>query len=457
MKVSLLDTKENPKLLKRLQTFGFNVQADLPNNIKSIDKHTTDLVYLISYSLTLLEDWSDTRVRLARAGRFYLVCGSNLGSKEIVYATRDGAHDVLINSDSDIRWEESIKHAIESQQLWWQLYGGSGQMDPGRLVGRSGAMKSLRESLQRLGPTEATVLVIGESGTGKERVSEALHTSSGKKAFVPVNCAAIPKDLMESELFGVEKGAFTGAVKSKHGLVEEAEGGTLFLDEIGELDMALQPKLLRFLETRYARRVGSTKQYRCEVRVISATNKDLEKAIDEGTFRADLYYRLAEIIINIPPLRHRLSDIPDLTSLFVRESAERLGKNIESLEPELIYKLQQYEWPGNVRELKQVIDRMSILYDGPVLRAAWWEIPQSRESRKKAENAKLNSESSDSSNLSSLHSQPPSGAIGLPGRKEKLSMAKQLLKESDNDLTWVAAHLGIHPTTLYRWRKQGKV
>lgn len=460
MKVSVIGSNNNSALFKRLQMIGFSVQADDPDAIKAIDRHGVDHVYLIAHEMTKSQEWSGMRVRLARAGRFYIVYGRNLGSREIMEAARDGAYDAVIESDSDARWYEAIDNAGNSQKLWWDLYGGRGQVDPSRLAGRSAAMKSLSDSVQRLGPTDATVLVIGESGAGKERVAEALHTASGSDTFVAVNCAAIPKDLIESELFGVEKGAYTGAVKSKPGLVEEATGGTLFLDEIGELDMSLQPKLLRFLETRYARRVGSTKEYQCDVRVISATNRDLDFAIDQGRFRADLYYRLSEVILNIPPLRHRVEDIPDLASLFIQESAERMGKNFESLEPELIYKFQQYEWPGNVRELKQAIDRLAILYDGPVMRAAWWDPPQSRESvyRSRANTYSPQQERS-MPESDRFRSREPSfaGRYGVPSRKEKMSMASRLLEESGHDLTWVAAQLGIHPTTLYRWRKTGKV
>ena len=278
--------------------------------------------------------------------------------------------------------------------------------------------------------------------------------------------AAIPRDLIESELFGVEKGAYTGALRSKPGLVEEAAGGTLFLDEIGELDSSLQPKLLRFLETKQARRVGSTKEYHGEVRVIAATNRDLELAIEQGRFRADLYYRLAEIILRISPLKHRLEDIPDLVQVFVKDSEERLGKHFDIIEPELISKFQQHSWPGNVRELKQTIDRLAILYDGPVMRAAWWDIPVNRAMMQNQNSgfpdqskAGLQAATASAATNSSL----PHGnaAVDLmhsvPNRKEKLDLARRLLLESDNDLTWVAGQLGIHPTTLYRWRKSGKV
>jgi transcriptional regulator with PAS, ATPase and Fis domain len=254
---------------------------------------------------------------------------------------------------------------------------------------------------------------------------------------------------MEAELFGAEKGAYTGASRTREGLVEQASGGTLFLDEIGELDIRLQPKLLRFLETRKARRVGGNAEIQSEVRVLSATNRNLEKEIVEDKFRSDLYYRLSEIILHVPPLRARPEDIPQFTIAFLQAAGERLGKHFESVEPELVKKFQQYDWPGNVRELKNAIDRMVILYDGPVLRSAWWDIPR-----------QLNHGQVDHFGQGRAATAFPSPGNGFPtsfNRRQRIEMAKQLLESSGNDLTWTAAQLGIHPTTLYRWRKAKKV
>jgi transcriptional regulator with PAS, ATPase and Fis domain len=261
---------------------------------------------------------------------------------------------------------------------------------------------------------------------------------------VALNCAAIPKELMEAELFGAEKGAYTGATRTRPGLVEQASGGTLFLDEIGEMDVKLQPKLLRFLETRKTRRVGGNSEIQSEVRVLSATNSNLESEIALGKFRSDLYYRLSEVILHVPPLRTRPEDIPQFAMAFLQLAGERLGKYFDSIEPELIRGFQEYDWPGNVRELRNAIDRIAILYDGPVLRAAWWERPQP---------------AAQPSHDLSQHAHAVGGGVsGLPlSRRQKLETARQLLETSGNDLTWVAAQLGIHPTTLYRWRKAGKL
>ena len=465
MRVALITPDKNQPALRRLQALGVRPQLLPPDKIQSLERDTTDLVYLVPDALLASSNWSEHRVRLARASRFYIVFGENLDSLHIMAAARDGAHDVLdLQADADDRWLDALEKAAHAQQLWWQLYGGQGGVDEQKLVGRSTAMKTLRESVQRLGPTNATVLILGESGTGKERIAEALHAAAGQGPFVPINCAALPPDLLESELFGAEKGAFTGADRTKPGLVEEAAGGMLFLDEIGELPLALQPKLLRFLESRMARRVGSTKEYRTDVRLVSATNRDLRRDAESGRFRLDLFYRLSEIIFNAPPLRHRPEDIPDLARVFLTQAAERVGKNFESLEPELVYKFQLYDWPGNVRELKQVIERMAFHYDGPVMRAAWWELPPTREARAAAAVAAPavhpGGMVSNSAAAGAAPAYPFSGygSGGLPpSRRGKLALARRLLQENAEDLSWVSAQVGVHPTTLYRWRKAGKV
>lgn len=468
MKVCLLTQEKNPDILKRLQRLGHYVQVEPSNRVTTLGPDSGDLVYLIPYESCLLASWSQQRIFLARASRYYLVFGDGLSTNQIMNAARDGAYDVLDLQDDDERWNEAIHNSANSQALWWELYGGRGGNEEEHLVGASRSMKSLRESVSRIGPTDATVLIMGESGTGKERVSEAIHAASGKSVFIPVNCAAIPPDLLESELFGVEKGAFTGANRSKPGLVEEAAGGTLFLDEIGEMDITLQPKLLRFLEQRRARRVGSTKEYTCDIRLISATNRDLKAESDQGAFRLDLFYRLSEVIINTPPLRHHKSDIADLARVFLNNVAERLGKNFESLEPELVYKFQHYDWPGNVRELKQVIERLAIYYDGPTMREAWWTIPEPIPSRSKPEEKPSATVSREMKQMTpspmpNMGNTPPAmpamkgRGFGFPNKREKMQIAKRLLDESGGDLAWTAAQMGVHPTTLYRWRKSGKV
>jgi two-component system NtrC family response regulator len=370
-------------------------------------------------------------------------------------AAKDGAFDVVLLDDDDERWRDALGRAMDSQKVWLQLYGANSARATDSIIGQSPAMRSLRQAIERLGPTTASVLILGESGVGKERVANSLHLASGRGAFVAVNCAAIPKELMEAELFGAEKGAYTGASKTREGLVEQASGGTLFLDEIGEMDVKLQPKLLRFLESRKARRVGGSVEIESEVRVLSATNSNLEAEIADAKFRSDLYYRLSEVILHVPPLRNRTDDIPQLALAFLKAAGERHGKHFDGIEPDLLRKFRGYDWPGNVRELRNAIDRMAILYDGPTLRHAWWDPPQKMARGTGAA-------------VDALHAggPPESAAAGSAGsgvrtvslnRKQKLEMARKLMADSGNDLTWVAAQLGIHPTTLYRWRKGNKV
>ena len=305
------------------------------------------------------------------------------------------------------------------------------------------------------------VLIQGESGVGKERVASALHKAGHDGPFIALNCAAIPKDLLEAELFGVEKGAFTGALKSRPGLVEQANGGTLFLDEIGEMELGVQPKLLRFLETRKARRVGGEAEYRVKVRVVSATNRNLDNEIAESRFRADLFYRLAELILQVPPLRARPEDIAELAMAFLRKANERFGKNFETLEPALITRFHQYTWPGNVRELKSTIDRMVLLFDGPILRAPWWDMPENRQSRSVALPPGLQATTTlpegESPSAPATPATPANFGSSLPNTKQKLAMAKKLLGESDDNYSWVAGQLGINTSTLWRWRKAGKL
>jgi transcriptional regulator with PAS, ATPase and Fis domain len=456
MRAVLVTTEKNPPALRRLQALGLRVQLLDPARIESIERDSTDEVYLVPFDLMASPGWNEHRVRLARGSRCYIVFGEALRTSGVMAAARDGAHDVLdLKVDNNQRWAVALEHAANAQALWWQLYGGQGEIDEKGLIGRSSAMKSLRESIQRLGPTDATILILGESGTGKERVAEAIHAASGKEPFVPINCAALPADLLESELFGAEKGAFTGADRTKRGLVEEASGGTLFLDEIGELPLALQPKILRFLETRMARRVGSTKEYRANVRLVSATNRDLRADADAERFRPDLFYRLSEIILSTPPLRHRLEDIPDLARSFLLQAAVRVGKNFESLEPDLIQKFQKHDWPGNVRELKQAIEGLAFLYDGPTMRAGWWELPLPR----KAHPTVVAEQAGDATPEAVAPAYPGASSHGTlpPSRRGRVALARKFLQESNEDLAWVAAQVGVHPTTLYRWRKSGKV
>jgi formate hydrogenlyase transcriptional activator len=231
------------------------------------------------------------------------------------------------------------------------------------IVGSSGALQKVLSLMSKVAPTDATVLVTGETGTGKELVARAIHQRSRRssRAFVSVNCAAIPRDLIASELFGHERGSFTGALQRRLGRFELAEGGTIFLDEVGELPMETQIALLRVLQEHEFERVGGTRSIQTNVRVIAATNRDLPAAIAAGTFRSDLFYRLNVFPIEMPPLRERGEDIPVLVEYFVDHCARKVGKNIQGITKESLDLLRSYPWPGNIRELQNVIERSVIM------------------------------------------------------------------------------------------------
>jgi DNA-binding NtrC family response regulator len=240
------------------------------------------------------------------------------------------------------------------------------------LVGASASMQEVFKILDKVADTPSTVLITGESGTGKELVATALHAGSSRrtKPFIRINCAAIPKDLMESELFGYERGAFTGAVTSKPGRFELADDGTLFLDEIAEIPPEMQVKLLRALQESEFERVGGIKTLKVDVRLIAATNRDLKKEVAEGRFREDLFYRLNVVPIALPPLRDRTDDIPALVRHFVDKYNKRLNKKVQGIEPDALEVLQEYDWPGNIRELENLMERMLLFAEGPVLLAS---------------------------------------------------------------------------------------
>jgi formate hydrogenlyase transcriptional activator len=237
------------------------------------------------------------------------------------------------------------------------------------IVGSSAALRALLDAVRIVAPTGATVLIEGETGTGKELIARAIHLHSERpqRPFVKVNCAAIPAELLESELFGHERGSFTGAVAQRIGRFEAANGGTLFLDEIGDMPLHLQTKLLRVLQEQEFERVGGSRTIQVDVRIVAATNRDLKAMVEENKFRADLYYRLAVFPLNVPPLRERREDIALLTRYFVRKHARRMDRNIESIPMHAMEALTNYDWPGNIRELQNVIERSVVLSSGPEL------------------------------------------------------------------------------------------
>ena len=248
-----------------------------------------------------------------------------------------------------------------------------------QLIGNSPALESVLGHVERVAPTDSTVLLQGETGTGKELIARAIHNISSRcgRPYIKLNCAAIPFDLLESELFGHERGAFTGAIAQKVGRFELADKGTLFLDEVGDIPLALQAKLLRVLQEQEFERLGSTRTHQVDVRLVAATNRNLADMVKRGEFRSDLYYRLNVFPITLPPLRARREDIPDLVQHFVAIYGRRMGKQIEHVPAETMSAFTLYEWPGNVRELQNFIERSVILSDGTVLCPPLAELKQS--------------------------------------------------------------------------------
>jgi len=238
-----------------------------------------------------------------------------------------------------------------------------------QIVGKSPALEAVLDQVEWVAPTNSTVLIQGETGTGKELIAKAIHNISPRydRSYVKLNCAAIPSGLLESELFGHERGAFTGAIVQKIGRVELADQGTLFLDEIGDIPLELQPKLLRVLQEREFERLGSTRTQKIDVRLVAATHRNLEGMIADNQFRSDLYYRLSVFPVEVPPLRERTEDIPLLVHHFVHEFGQRMNRSIETIPEETMDALKQYSWPGNIRELQNLIERAVILSPGSVL------------------------------------------------------------------------------------------
>jgi len=265
-----------------------------------------------------------------------------------------------------------LGHTAQAQENRQPLFEDEDYGEPGfdGIIGRSNALRSVLHEVKTVAPTDSTVLIYGETGTGKELIARAIHELSPRRTntFVKLNCAAIPTGLLESELFGHEKGAFTGAIAQRVGRFEVANHGTAFLDEIGEIPLELQPKLLRVLQEREFERLGSTRTLHTDARLIAATNRNLAAMVEEQRFRSDLFYRLNVFPVRVPSLRERREDIPLLVWHFARQFAARMKRNYESVAPETMRVLCDYDWPGNIRELQNLIERAVILSPGPVLR-----------------------------------------------------------------------------------------
>jgi nitrogen regulation protein NR(I) len=292
-----------------------------------------------------------------------------------IEAMKFGAFDYILKPFDIPQMRGLVERALEVSRMMKKIVSlpdrEKGEAAEETLVGSSSVMQQTYKMIGQVAPTEVTVLLRGESGTGKEMVARAIyhHSRRGDKPFLPVNCAAIPETLLESELFGHEKGAFTGALTRRIGKFEQCHGGTLFLDEIGDMTPATQAKILRVLQDRQFERLGGSERITVDVRVIVATNKDLEKAIREGTFRQDLYYRLKVVTLPLPPLRDRKEDIPELVRYFLQRFRGDINREVGDISPRALEKLMRYNWPGNVRELENTVKRALVIAKGHTLLA----------------------------------------------------------------------------------------
>lgn len=296
----------------------------------------------------------DTAIEAMKLGAYDFI-SKPFKSDEVLMALKKAEERESLKKEN-VQLKEKLKKIEESYNF-------------GNMTAKSKEMQSVFKLSEKAAQVNTTILIIGESGTGKELIARGIHFNSdrAKMPMIPVNCGGIPENLLESELFGYKKGAFTGANKDKKGLFEEANSGTIFLDEIGELPLSLQVKLLRVLQENEIRHVGSSKTMKIDVRVIAATAKNLKEEVDAGAFREDLFYRLNVLPVNLPPLKERTEDIPLLSSIFVEKFNKKLGKNIEGLSASAMALLLRYRWPGNVRELENAIERAIVLAEEPLL------------------------------------------------------------------------------------------
>ncbi len=365
------DNAHRLMLATLLQDWGYRVQeaSDGESAVKIIKEGPLDLV-LMDVRMPGMDGIEATRrIHEYNPAVPVIIMTAYSSIPSAVEALKAGAYDYLTKPlDFDalrLTIDRALEHTllkIENEELRQQI----AKLQLPELVGKSKAMQALMEVFALVAPTEATVLLTGESGTGKGLIARAIHANSSRRdhPLVEVNCAAIPETLIESELFGHEKGAFTGADRSRRGRFAQADGGTLFLDEVGELPLAVQAKLLKALQDGEIQRVGSDRPYRVDVRIVAATNRDLQQMVRDGSFREDLYYRLNVVAIEVPPLRRRKEDIPLLTEHFIEIFSRKNRKLVKGVTPQVMDIFMKYDWPGNVRELENVLERAVILMRG---------------------------------------------------------------------------------------------
>ena len=382
LRLLIVDDEEAARygMRRALSTFGFNVtEADSAEAARALIRQQEPDLMLLDVNLPGMNGLDFLRELKAANGSspLVIVVTAHGSERMAVEAVKSGAYDYISKPFELDDLRLVIKNASENIQLKRENVSLRRRIEiersqRGALIGNSEGMQRVRAMIEKVAETDATVLVRGESGTGKELVAREVHERNSirsQAAFVAVNCAALPSELIESELFGHEKGAFTGAAARRQGKFEQADGGTLFLDEIGDMSHNVQAKLLRALEERRIERLGSNDSIPVDVRIVSATHRPLEQEISAGNFRADLFYRLRVVTIDIPPLRDRREDIPMLAETFARGASERYDLPLRQIAQSALRKLIDYDWPGNVRELKNTIERAAIMAEGDEITA----------------------------------------------------------------------------------------
>jgi DNA-binding NtrC family response regulator len=425
------------------EKFDVYVAPDAAGALQILDSEAVDVV-LTDLRMAGEDGLALIRKAKSRAKPPVCILMTAYGSEDIaVAAMKEGADDYISKGrlqidELELRTQRALRRTrleTENEQLQQRLEKRFGM---GNFIGEAAGMREVFEKIQQIGPSTATVLITGESGTGKELVAKAIHQLSRRSRgpMITVNCAALPATLLEAELFGHEKGAFTGAHEKRQGRVEQAQGGTLFLDEIGEIDATTQVKLLRLLGERTYERLGSSKTQSADVRFLSATNKDLRTLVNEGRFREDLFFRIAVVPIHLPPLRDRVSDIPLLATAFLKEFARDNEKQLSGFSTESLDLLLKYRWPGNVRELRATIEHAVVLSRTTVIEPRDLP-PQVRDHKVEVME----------SNRQTNHA-IGSGRLSLKEAERQLVI--HALTETSGNRTEAAKKLGVSRRTLHR-------